>query len=149
MSPTFRVRDHTKFLTQIKMLGTYMIPKVEVQLGATFQSLPGPHLGALQVVTSAEAAQSLGRPLSGGAANITTNALEQGKYYVDRANMLDLRFGKLLRLGGKSRISLNLDIHNFLNSNAELLVNNNLSRWQTPQAIIDARLFKISTNFDF
>jgi hypothetical protein len=30
-----------------------------------------------------------------------------------------------------------------------LLVNNNLSRWQTPQAIIDARLFKISTNFDF
>jgi len=149
LSPTFPgCAIDTNFLTQIKMLGTYMIPKVEVQLGATFQSLPGPHLGALQVVTSAEAAQSLGRPLSGGAANITTNALEQGKYYVDRANMLDLRFGKLVRFG-RRRISLNLDIHNFLNSNAELLVNNNLSRWQTPQAIIDARLFKISTNFDF
>ena len=80
--------------------------------------------------------------------NITTNALEQGKYYVDRANMLDLRFGKLLRFG-KRRVSVNLDVHNFLNSNAELLVNNNLSRWQVPQAIIDARLFKISTNFDF
>ena len=30
-----------------------------------------------------------------------------------------------------------------------LLVNNNLSSWQTPQAIVDARLFKISANFDF
>ena len=137
----------TNFLTQIKLLGTYTLPKVDVQLGATFQSLPGPHLGALQVVPSAQAALSLGRPLT-GVANITTNALEQGKYYVDRANMLDLRFGKLLRFG-RRRVSLNLDVHNFLNSSAELLVNNNLSRWQVPQAILDARLFKFSTNFDF
>jgi hypothetical protein len=63
--------------------------------------------------------------------------------------MLDLRFGKLLRFGGKTRLSVNLDIHNVMNSSAELLVNNNLSRWQTPQAILDARLFKISANFDF
>ena len=130
------------------MLGTYTVPRVDVLVGATFQSLPGPHLGALQVVSSAQAAQSLGRPLSGGQVNITTNSLEQGKYYVERANMLDLRFGKLLRFG-RRRISLNLDIHNFLNSNAELLVNNNLTSWQTPQAIMDARLFKLSTNFDF
>jgi hypothetical protein len=149
LSPTFPgCAIDTKFLTQVKMLGTYLLPKIDVQLGATFQSLPGPHLGALQVVTSAEAAQSLGRPLSGGAANITTNALEQGQYYVETANMLDLRFGKLVRFG-RQRLSVNLDIHNVLNSSAELLVNNNLSRWQTPQAIIDARLFKLSANFDF
>jgi hypothetical protein len=150
LSPTFPgCAIDTKFLTQVKLLGTYLLPKIDVQLGATFQSLPGPHLGALQVVTSAEAAQSLGRPLSGGVANITTNALEQGQYYVETANMLDLRFGKLLRFGGRQRLSVNLDIHNILNSSAELLVNNNLSRWQTPQAIIDARLFKVSANFDF
>jgi hypothetical protein len=118
-------------------------------LGATFQSLPGPHLGALQVVTSAQAATSLGRPLAGGVANITTNILDQGQFYVERANMLDLRFGKLLRFGGRRRISVNLDVHNFLNSSAELLVNNNLSAWQTPQAIMDGRLFKISTSLDF
>jgi len=82
-------------------------------------------------------------------ANITTNALPQGKYYVDRANLLDLRFGKILRFGGKTRASINLDIHNFLNGNGVLLVNNNLSAWQTPQAIVDARLFKLSFNFDF
>jgi len=101
------------------------------------------------VVSSAQAALSLGRPLSGGVANITTNALPQGQYYVDRANMLDLRFGKIVRLGGARRVSVNLDIHNFLNGNGVLLVNNNLSSWQTPQAIVDARLFKISANFDF
>jgi hypothetical protein len=150
LSPTYPgCAITTNFLTQVKLLGTYTVPRVDVLVGATFQSLPGPHLGALQVVSSAQAAQSLGRPLSGGAPNITTNALEQGKYYVERANMLDLRFGKILRFGGKSRLSLNLDIHNVMNSNAELLVNNNLTSWQTPQAIMDARLFKISTNFDF
>ena len=148
LSPTFPgCKIDTNFLTQIKLLGTYILPKVDVQVGATFQSLPGPHLGALQVVTSAEAALSLGRPLT-GVANITTNALEQGKYYVERANMLDLRFGKLVRFG-RRRISMNLDVHNFLNSSAALLVNNNLSAWQRPQAIIDARLFKLSTSFDF
>jgi hypothetical protein len=150
LSPTYPgCKIDTKFLTQVKLLGTYNVPKVDVQLGATFQSLPGPHLGSLYVVPSALAATSLGRPLSGGVANITTNLLDQGQFYVERANLLDVRFGKILRFGGRRRISVNLDVHNFLNSSAELLVNNNLSAWQTPQAIMDARLFKISTNLDF
>jgi hypothetical protein len=150
LSPTFPgCSVDTKFLTQVKLLGTYTVPKVDVQLAATFQSLPGPHLGALYVVPSTQVATSLGRPLSGGAANITTNVLPQGEFYVERANMLDLRIGKILRFGGRRRISANLDVHNILNSSAELLVNNNLSSWQTPQAIMDARLFKISAHFDF
>ena len=44
---------------------------------------------------------------------------------------------------------MNLDIHNFLNGSGVLLLNNNYSAWQTPQAIMEARLFKISTNLDF
>ena len=32
----------TKFLTQVKFLGTYTVPRVDVQVSSTFQSIPGP-----------------------------------------------------------------------------------------------------------
>ena len=42
-----RARRH--FCTQVKFLGTYMVPKVDVQIAATFRSLPGPqHSGELR-----------------------------------------------------------------------------------------------------
>ena len=55
------------FLTQVKLLGTYTIPKVDVLVSATFQSLPGPQVTANYVATNAQIQPSLGRPLSGGA----------------------------------------------------------------------------------
>jgi hypothetical protein len=149
LGPTYPYcKVDTNFLTQVKLLGTYTVPRVDVLLGATFQSLPGPHLGALYVLSTAEAATTLGRPLSGGVANTTVNILESGKYYVPRANLLDVRFGKIVRFGGR-RASVNLDIHNILNGSAVLLINNNFSAWQTPQAILEARLFKLSGTIDF
>jgi hypothetical protein len=100
------------------------------------------------VVPSAVAAQTLGRPLSGGAPNITSNVLAPGKSFVDRANMLDLRFGKTLRFGARS-LALNLDIHNALNGSAILLQNDNFSGWQTPRGILEGRLVKISSHIYF
>jgi hypothetical protein len=138
----------TNFLTQVKLLGTYTIPKIDVLLGGTFQSLPGPNIGALYVANNAAVASSLGRPLAGGVANVTVNILEAGKYFVPRANLVDLRLGKILHAGAR-RFSINLDIHNVLNRSAVLLQNNNFSSWQTPQGIMEARLFKLSTNIDF
>ena len=35
-----------KFLTQVKFLGTYVVPKVGVQVAATYRSLPGPNIVA-------------------------------------------------------------------------------------------------------
>jgi len=139
----------TNFLTQVKLLGTYQIPKVGVNFAATFQSIPGPQIGALVVYTSAQVAGSLGRPLSGGAPNITSNVLNPGQYYVDRANLLDVRFGKTLRFGGTRSVAVNLDIHNFLNGSPILLQNDNYAAWQRPQGIMEGRLFKISTHLYF
>jgi hypothetical protein len=142
----------TNFLTQVKLLGTYTIPKVDVLVGGTFQSLPGPQIGAVYVADNSVVQPSLGRPLSGTAANAMINIVEPGKSFVPRANLLDLRLGKILRAGSR-RFSINLDIHNVLNRSPVLLQNNNYvgngATWQTPQAIMEARLFKLSTNIDF
>ena len=77
--------------TQIKMLGTYPIPKVKVTVAGTLQSVPGPVVAANYVVPNALIQPSLGRPLSGGAANVTVNLIAPGSLYGDRENELDLR----------------------------------------------------------
>ena len=50
------------FLTQFKGLGSYTVPKVDVQVSATFQSKPGAQLAANYIVANAVVAPSLGRP---------------------------------------------------------------------------------------
>jgi hypothetical protein len=51
----------------VKLLGTYTVPKVDVNLAAMLQALPGAPIAANYVASNAEVQPSLG-PLSGGAA---------------------------------------------------------------------------------
>jgi hypothetical protein len=134
--------------TQIKLLGTYTVPKVDVRFAATFQSVPGVQIAANYNAPSAVVQPSLGRPLSGGAANVTVNLVAPGTIYGDRADQLDLRFSKLFKFG-RTRSTVNLDLANALNANPVLALNNNFAVWQTPQRIMDPRLAKISVQFDF
>jgi hypothetical protein len=105
-------------------------------------------ISANRTYTNAEISPSLGRPLSGGAANTTINLLVPGDVYGDRTNQLDVRVGKIIRFGGR-RASINLDIYNMLNANPVMQENAAYAVWRTPQRIMDARLFKVSGQFDF
>jgi hypothetical protein len=136
------------FLTQVKLLGTYTLPKANVNIAATVQSSPGAALTANYIATNAVVQPSLGRPLSGGANNVTVNLVEPGTLFGDRLNQLDLRFSRPVRFGTR-RLSVNLDIYNALNANPIIQYNLNYAVWQTPQRILEARLFKISGQFDF
>jgi Carboxypeptidase regulatory-like domain len=138
----------SNFLTQVKMLGTYTVPKIDVQFSGTFQSLPGPQVTASRVTPNSEIQPSLGHPLAGGAQNATINIVSPGTMYGERLNQLDLRFAKILQFG-RARTALNFDLYNSLNGNAVLSQNNNYAAWQVPLAILDARLFKISVQVDF
>ncbi len=66
------------WLTQVKFLGTYLMPKIDVQFAATFQSMPGWPIASIYNTPNAQVGPSLGRPLSGGAANAPVNLLQPG-----------------------------------------------------------------------
>jgi hypothetical protein len=141
----------TKFLTQVKLVGSYTVPKLDVQISPVLQSLPGPVVLANYAVPNAAVIPSLGRSLSGNAANITVGLLPPGTLYGHRSSVVDLRLAKILRAGG-SRASINLDLYNLFNSSAILTQNNTFgggTPWQAPQTIPLARYAKISAQLDF
>jgi hypothetical protein len=86
------------YLTQAKFLAAYTIPKLDVQVSGNLQSLPGPEISSQYTASLAEIQPSLGRPLAGGARNVTVNLIEPRTMYGDRLNMLDMRIGKIFRL---------------------------------------------------
>ena len=129
------------------MLGSYTIPRAEVLLSGTFQSIPGPQVVGNVVYTSAQIEPSLGRPLA-GATVAQINVVTPGDMYGDRLNQLDVRFGKLLRFAG-TRSSVNLDLYNVLNSNAVLTENGSFALFRQPLLVLNPRLVKFSVNFDF
>jgi hypothetical protein len=137
------------FLTQFKMLGAYLVPRLDVLFSATFQSAPGPALAANFNVPNAQVLPSLGRPLSGGAANVTVNLIEPGKLYGDRTNQMDFRVAKVLRFG-TTRTNIGVDLYNALNVNPITSYNQTFgTAWLRPQAIMPARFVKLSVQVDF
>jgi len=116
-------------------------------VSGTFQSLPGPQLSSNFVVPSAVVAQSLGRPLSGGAANATVNLIRPGTMYGDRLNQVDLRFSKMLRF--RTRTALNFDLYNALNASPVTTASSAYATFLQPQQILGSRFGKISVQFNF
>jgi hypothetical protein len=139
------------FLTQFKGLAAYTIPKVDVQVSGTMQSIPGGTLQANLSVPTATVAQSLGRPLAGSAPFATLSLVTPGSVLGDRVNQLDLRVQKVLRFS-RARVQVGVDLYNALNSSAIQTYNQTFitnGNWLTPTLILPARFAKISAQVDF
>jgi hypothetical protein len=134
--------------TQVKLLGSYTVPKIELQVSATLQSLPGPEIAANFTATNALIAPSLGRPLSGNAANVSVNLVEPGTMYGERLNQLDIRLARPVRFG-RSKTTFQFDLYNALNVDAVTGVNSAYASWLRPQAVILGRFAKLGLQLDF
>jgi hypothetical protein len=140
--------QESPFLTQIKLIGIYTVPRLAVQVSGTFQSIPGPQVAANFVASNALVVPSLGRSLSGNAANVTVAVLEPGAIYGERLNQLDLRVAKIVRLN-RTRTTVGIDIANALNANPVLTESVAFATWRQPQSILPARFMKLTLQFDF
>jgi hypothetical protein len=145
--------------TRFKGYGAYTIPRMDVQLVATYQTRSGPSILALYAFTNADVQASLGRPLSGGEPDVDVHLISPGKYgrfenqvggevRGEQLHQVDLRVSKLLSFAGK-RARLNLDLYNALNANTILRYQETFDQFFNPAEILTARVFKFSAQFDF
>jgi hypothetical protein len=142
----------TGWLTRATALGSYTIPKIDVQVSGTLRSDSGGALAANWSATNA-ATVGLNRPFAGlGSPTITVNLIEPGTLYGERVNQVDMRFAKLLRFGS-TRTLVGLDVYNLANSAPVLTYNQTFSptttTWLRPQSVLQARFVKISAQLDF
>jgi hypothetical protein len=136
------------FLTSVKFVASYTVPRIGIQVSGNVQNLPGPNITASYVATLAEVQPSLGRPLSGGARNITVSLVEPRAMYGERSTRIDLRFGRVFHFG-RMRATPSVDLYNALNANRVLSQSNTYATWQRPQQVMPPRFAKVGLQLDF
>jgi hypothetical protein len=150
--------------TQIRGLATYVVPKIDVQLAASFQFKPGTlglggndsasngnSVQARYVVTNAVA----GIPLLNN--QQTVNLLLPGELFGDYVRQVDLRVGKVLRFG-RTRTLVGVDVYNLFNANPGLTYQEGFvipagattsSTWYNPQTLLMPRFVRFNVTTDF
>jgi hypothetical protein len=129
------------------VIGAYTFP-YGIQVSGTMTSSPGPVRAAM--MTLPVTATTLTRPLS---SNLQINAIEPGTVFGERANLFDLRFGKLLRFR-TIRTRVMVDLYNAFNNNAPtredyVITPGGTDNYLTPGTIVPARLIKLGFQLDF
>jgi hypothetical protein len=145
------------FVTSVKGLATYTVPKIDVLVSGTFHSLPYPGNNFPSVASQSLTAQtfvvfnqtSLGRFFANGSPVAPLQLVQPGTMYGDRLNGVDLRLGKNLKFG-RTHALVAVDIFNLTNSNAiDVYQQTYGATYLNPLSITEARFFKISAQFDF
>ena len=141
------------FLPQLRGLASYTVPKIDVQIGTTFQSkLVFPlGLSANYSVANTAVVPSLGRSLAGNVPNVTVNLVAPGTLAGTRVNQLDLRIAKILRVG-RTRTTVGLDLYNVFNADAVLAYNQAFipgGQWLVPTSVLTARLARVNVDLRF
>ena len=154
------------WLTTVRGLVTYTVPKIDVLVSATGRSTPNvqPDAGGTLVGTNgaslganlnASSAMLSGGALAVGVPFQGVNLVTQGQLYGERINALDLRFGKNLRFG-RTKTNVALDLYNLFNANTGTAFNQAFPAPPTPDAtflrptaILNPRFVRFNVTFDF
>jgi hypothetical protein len=154
------------WLTSVRGLASYTIPRLDVLVSSSFRSIPntappgnsvgsnGNALAANYNVTSAILQQQTGRPLAPGQAFQTVNLLPLGHQFADRLNSVDVRFGKILKFG-RTRTNIAIDLYNLFNANTGTVFNQtydpvtNGATWLAPSTVLNPRFARFNVTVDF
>jgi hypothetical protein len=143
-------RQVEPFSATYKANGSYLVPKIDVQVAGTFSSRPGAVLRADAIYQPNDPTilATLGRPLA-AVANATVPLIAPYEAYGDRIDQIDMRVGKILRFG-RTRSNLSLDIINLFNSNDNLAYGTLFSAtWPAPTTVLLPRIFRVNFGIDW
>jgi hypothetical protein len=158
------------WITAIRGLASYTVPKVDVLVSATVRSLRTtiPFLAATNSATNGASLTAnynmpntvvqglLGRLPSGTNANGTTvvNLVEPAQVYGDRVTQVDVRFAKVLRFKGK-RVDAGVDLYNLFNTNDAAGYEQTFdyatqgATWLRPTSIVAPRFARVNVTLNF
>ena len=135
--------------TQLKSMLVYPLPW-GLRTSFVYQNIAGIPYGASYVVTAAQVAPSLGRPLSGGARSVTKELVPAQTLYENRLQQLDVRLSRIFPLGRGARATANVDLYNVFNEDAVLSQNTAYgSTWRQVRQVMGGRLLRFTAQFDF
>ena len=156
-------RDVEPWLTTLRGLASYTIPKIDVLVSGTFRSQQGAELIATWNVPNSVISTPalLGRiPPGGVATGNTAIALldDEHRIYDVRRAQVDLRVAKIVRLG-TTRADVGVDIGNLLNTNYATTRDNTYQysvgntaqggTWRNPTAIYTPRFVRLNFTVSF
>ena len=158
------------WITAVRGLASYTVPKVDVLVSATFRSLRttipflasnnsatnGASLAANYNVPNTVVQSLLGRLPSGTNANGTTtvNLVEPAQVYGERVTQIDMRFAKVFRFGGR-RADIGVDLYNLFNTNDPAGYEQAYdyatqgASWLRPTSIVPPRFARVNVTFNF
>jgi hypothetical protein len=154
------------WLTSVRGLAAYTVPKVDVLVSAIFRSQAnaqpsgtavgtnGASRSAIYRMNPAQFLAATGRPLATGLATQDVDLVLPGAVYGDRINVVDMRFAKVLRFG-KTKANVGMDLYNVLNANTPTTYETvydpatNGARWMQPTAVLLPRFMRLNVQLDF
>jgi hypothetical protein len=147
----------TGWVSRFTAVGSYVIPRIDVQVASTMRSDQGGDLAANWVAPNA-ATVGLNRPFAGiGGQTITVNLIEPGTLFGDRVNQFDIRLAKIVRVG-RMRANVGFDLYNVGNSAPVLSYDQSFvlpnatnpeGTWLRPTSVLQPRFAKFSVQVDF
>jgi hypothetical protein len=158
------------WITAVRGLASYTIPKVDVLVSGTFRSLRttipflqannsatnGASLAANYNVPNTVVRSLLGRLPSSGNANGTTtvNLVEPAQVYGERVTQIDMRFAKIVRFGTR-RADIGVDLYNLFNTNDPAGYEQTFdyatqgATWLRPTSIVPPRFVRVNLTLNF
>ena len=150
------------WLSSIRGLASYPVPRIDVLVSTTVRSVRttasgsvasnGSSLSADYQIPNTVVRTLLGRLPANALASGTTTVdllVPGGLYPPERRTQVDMRFAKILRLGG-SRYDIGIDLYNLLNSNATeeyeetFQYTTNGATWLIPEEVMGPRIARFN-----
>ena len=138
------------WLTQLRGLASYTIPKADVLVSAIVQFKPNASTGPTDTTVGTN-----GTSLAANYAvtsSQTVNLVQPGTLYGPRINTVDLRVAKVIR-AGRTRTNVGFDLYNLFNANPGTAFNQTFSAgsptYLRPTTILNPRFVRFNATVDF